>query len=281
VSSSLRGHTCGRAVVAVFLLFVAVAAPVRADGDRPDDLLEQARFDQHLNAQVTPELTFRDDTGATVHLGDYFGSKPIVLVPAYYNCPNLCGVVIHDLVARFKPLSFDVGNQFDVVFVSIDPRETPAIAAAKKQSYLQEYGRTGTAAGWHLLTGEQASIQQLADEIGFRYAYDAALDQYAHPSGLLVLTPQGKISRYFYGLEYGTTDLRLGLVEASANRIGSPLDQVLLRCYHYDPVTGKYDIAIMNIVRLAGVGITLVVGTMLLMLFRRERRGIEALKIEH
>ena len=247
------------------------AAPARADGPHPDELLETARFEQRLNAQVPLDLGFRDETGQAVRLGRYMGAKPIILALAYYDCPNLCNIVLDDLVENLRELPFVLGEQFDVVTVSIDPRETPQLAATKKDSFLRHYGRSDTAGGWHALTGEQAAIQRLADAIGFRYAYDAELGQYAHPSGLLVLTPQGKISRYFYGLVYSPTDLRLGLVEASANKIGSPIDQVLLRCYRYDPVAGKYSVAIMEGVRIAGLLTTLVLGTFIVRAFRRDR----------
>jgi protein SCO1/2 len=236
-------------------------------------MLDQARFDQRLNQRVDPQLAFTDEAGQPVTLGDYLGTRPVVLVPVYFNCPNLCEVVLHDLIQRIKTMSFDVGRQFDLVIVSIDPRETPALAAGKKDAFVAEYGRAATAAGWHLLTGEQPQIQRLADTIGFHYAYDATMDQYAHPSGLVVLTPGGKISKYFYGLEYSATDLRLGLVEASANRIGSVIDQVILRCFHYDPVSGKYTVAIMNILRVAATATALVVGAAVLRVLRRERRS--------
>ena len=238
----------------------------------PNDPLNKVGFDQKLNQQVPLDLTFRDEQGASVRLGDYFGAKPAILVLAYYECPNLCTLVLTKLVETMRGLSFDAGNQFEVVTVSIDPRDTPAIAAAKKATYLERYGRTGATGGWHFLTGEQDQIALLAQQIGFRYAYDARQDQYAHPTGIMVLTPQGKISRYFYDLDYTPRDLRLGLVEAADGAIGSPIDYVLLRCYHYDPITGQYTIPIMNIVRIVGVATALFLGMFLLMMVRRDRR---------
>jgi protein SCO1/2 len=228
------------------------ASTVHAEGEQPGELLDTARFEQRLNAQVPADLVFRDEQGAVVTLGDVTRQKPAILVMAYYNCPNLCNVVIDDLVENLREISFVVGKEFDVVTVSIDPRERPVLAAEKKTTFLDHYGRSDVAEGWHALTGEQPQIDRLADVIGFRYAYDKQLQQYAHPSGLVILTPQGKVSSYLYGLVYRPNDLRLALVEASAGKIGTPLDQVMLRCYQFDPVSGKYTFAIMNIVRAVG-----------------------------
>jgi protein SCO1/2 len=262
--------TCLLVLSCLFAFFGA--APVRADHGGPDELLDTAAFDQKLNAQVPLDLAFRDETGSAVQLSDYIGTKPTILVLAYYECPNLCGLLLNDLADKLRALSLSVGKQFEIVTVSIDPRETPTLAAAKKESFIQRYARPGAADGWHFLTGEEASIQRLAAAVGFQYAYDAEQDQYAHPSGLMILTPEGKIARYFYTLQYSLTDLRLGLVEASANKIGSPIDKVLLRCYRYDPVTGKYTVAIMNVMRLAGLTTTLALGALIVVMFRRDRR---------
>lgn len=251
----------------VFLLLgmlVFTVVPAFADNPSPDDLLNAARFDQKLNTQVPPELHFRDEAGRDVALSSYFGARPTVLIMAYYNCPNLCPLTIDNLVGNLRKIAFDAGNQYNVVAVSIDPREKPALAASKKQHYLTQYARPATAAGWHFLTGEEANIGRLAAAVGFHYAYDKQHNEYSHPSGLIVLTPQGRISRYFYGFDYSPTDLRLGMVEASAGQIGTPIDQVLLRCYHYDPVTGKYDVAVLNIARFVGVATMLGVGALVL-----------------
>ncbi len=267
-----RPFAWGVAVVLVCCLLLLSVVPARADGGQPDELLATARFDQRLNAQVPLELGFRDETGKPVRLRDYFGSKPVILALAYYNCPNICNVVLEDLVERMRDLRFDLGKQFDVVTVSIDPHETPAIAADKKAKYMRHYGRTGAAGGWHALTGDQVNITRLAKVVGFNYAYDAVRKQYAHPSGIILMTPQGKISSYLYGLVYSPTDLRLGLVQASANKIGSTIDRVLLRCYQYDPATGKFNVTIMNIVRLTGLITVLALGTFMVTTFRRDRR---------
>ena len=253
----------GRAFLLLGMLVFTVV-PAFADNPSPDDLLNAARFDQKLNTQVPPELHFRDEAGRDVALSSYFGARPTVLIMAYYNCPNLCPLTIDNLVGNLRKIAFDAGNQYNVVAVSIDPREKPALAASKKQHYLTQYARPATAAGWHFLTGEEANIGRLAAAVGFHYAYDKQHNEYSHPSGLIVLTPQGRISRYFYGFDYSPTDLRLGMVEASAGQIGTPIDQVLLRCYHYDPVTGKYDVAVLNIARFVGVATMLGVGALVL-----------------
>ncbi len=271
-STAHHVYICLRLLVLCCLLAFLSTVPARADHGGPDELLEEASFDQKLNEQVPLDLAFRDESGRSVQLNDYIGTKPTILVLAYYECPNLCGVLLNDLVENLRALRLDVGKHFEVVTVSIDPRETPELAAAKKQSFVQRYARLGADQGWHFLTGEEASIRRLAQAVGFQYAYDAEQDQYAHPSGLIILTPQGKIGRYFYVLQYSSTDLRLGLVEASANKIGSPVDKVLLRCYRYDPVTGKYEMVVMNVIRMAGVATTLILGMFMAVMFRRERR---------
>ncbi len=216
-------------------------------------MLRDVGFDQRLNEQVPLDLKFTDETGAVVTLNDYFGKKPVVLVLAYYRCPMLCTLVLNGLVQGMRGMPLAIGTDFNVVTVSFDPRETSELAAAKKKTYVADYGRPGAAEGWHFLTGQPEAIEKLTRAVGFRYVYDAAQDQYIHTSGIMVLTPQGRLSRYFYGIEFPARDLRLGLVEASANKIGSPTDEVLLYCFHYDPATGKYTASILNFVRAGGV----------------------------
>ena len=234
--------------------------------------LRDVGIDQKLDGQVPPDLVFRDETGRTVKLGDYFGTKPVVLSLVYYDCPMLCTQVLNGLAGSLKALTFNAGEQFLVLTVSFDPRETPELAAGKKKAYLEHYSRPGAAEGWRFLTGSESSIEALTRAVGFRYRYDAEKAQFAHASGIMILTPQGRLSRYFYGIEYAPRDLRLGLVEASNGRIGSPVDQLLLFCYHYDPATGKYGAVVMNFVRLGGAATVLTLGTMVALFLRRDAR---------
>jgi protein SCO1 len=233
--------------------------------------LENVGIDQHLDAQVPPDLTFRDDTGKTVKLGNYFGRKPLILNLVYYNCTMLCGEALAGLASAMRLVKFDVGNEFDVITVSFDPRETPEMAAAKKIDYVKRYGRANAAAGWHFLTGQPESINALTKAVGFNYQYDPKSNQYAHATAIMVLTPQGRISRYFYGVDFPPKDLRMGLVEASQGKIGNAVDAVLLYCYHYDPATGKYGAMVANILRLAAALTILLLGGLIFILWRLDR----------
>jgi protein SCO1/2 len=233
--------------------------------------LENVGIEQHLDAQVPPDLIFRDETGKTVKLGDYFGQKPLILNLVYYNCTMLCGEALAGLSSAMRLVKFDVGNQFDVITVSFDPRETPEMAAAKKIDYVKRYGRANAAAGWHFLTGQPDSINALTKSVGFQYQYDAKSNQYAHATAIMVLTPQGHISRYFYGVDFPPKDLRMGLMEASKGKIGNAVDAVLLYCYHYDPETGKYGAMVSNILRLAAAATILLLGGLLFVLWRLDR----------
>jgi protein SCO1/2 len=248
--------------VLVLLVMAAIPASVRAEDGLPN-IVRDVGIDQRLNEQVPLDLVFRDEEGRTVRLGDYFDGKLVILVLAYYRCPMLCNQVLNGLVDGLRGIPLDMGEQFRVVTVSFDAREKPELAAAKKANYAESYGRGGASDGWHFLTGEQESIDQLTRAVGFRYAYDANQDQFAHGSAIMVLTPDGKIARYFYGIRYPPRDLRLALVEASQGKIGSPVDQVLLLCFQYDSASGKYTLAVMNLIRLGGVFTLLVVGTYL------------------
>ncbi len=233
--------------------------------------LQNVGIEQHLDGQVPPDLTFVDDAGRAVKLGDYFGKKPLILNLVYYNCTMLCGEALAGLTGAMKMVKFNVGDEFDVVTVSFNPNETPAIAAAKKQDYLKRYGRASAASGWHFLTGPAESINALTKAVGFQYQYDPKSNQYAHATAIMVLTPQGRISRYFYGVDYPPKDLRMGLVEASQGKIGNAVDTVLLYCYHYDPATGKYGAIVSNILKL-GAGLTiLLLSGLLFILFRLEK----------
>jgi len=231
----------------------ASAHPVAAEEAQRPAILRDVAFDQRLGAQVPLDLAFRDETGATVTLRDYVGDKPLLLVPAYYECPMLCTIVLNGVVSALRALPFDVGKEFRVVTFSFNPRETSELAAAKKATYLEEYRRPGAAEGWHFLVGDEPSIAALTQAIGFRYAWDEPSKQYAHASGIVVLTPGGRISHYFFGVEFAPRDLRLALVEASDEHIGSLVDQLLLFCFHYDPATGRYSRVALNAVRAGGI----------------------------
>lgn len=260
---------------AVLLLVVGAGAAADAAAQSPPNaraVLDEVGIDQRLDAQVPRQLTFRDASGQAVKIDDYLGDKPVVLAPVYYECPMLCTLVLNGLVRALRTLSFDAGDEFDVVAVSFDPDESPQLAEAKKRTYLRKYGRSSSAHGWHFLTGEEPAIRELLAAVGFRYRYDADADQYAHAAGIIVLTPEGRVSRYFYGVEYSARDLRLGLVEASSGNIGTVADQVLLLCYHYDPTTGKYGLLIMRVIRVAGLLTVLMLCGGIALLLRRERR---------
>jgi len=232
--------------------------------------LKTVTIDQRLNEQVPLDLTFRDEIGRTVRLGDYFGHKPIILNLQYFQCQMLCGEVTNGLVSSLKVLKFDVNKEFDVLSVSFDPRETVDMASDKKKSTLQRYHRNGAEAGWHFLTGDQKNVEALTNSVGFSYRFDPNSGQWAHAAAIMLLTPEGKISRYFYGIEFAPKDLRLGLIEASQNKIGTAVDQVLLYCYHYNPATGKYGAVIMNVMRLAGAATVLILAVFMFIMFRRE-----------
>ncbi len=259
-------------VLGIVLVLLVWAPPVLAEGPLPQDIITQVRFEQKLDAQVPANLSFTDSTGKAVTLGDYFGDKPIILDLGYYECPMLCSLVRNGLFESLKQLDFTVGQDFTVLIVSIDPGETPDIAEVKRRASMMDYGRSTSTDGWNFLVGPEDSIKQLADTVGFKYVYDAEIDQYAHPSGVVILTPEGRVSRYFYGIEFPPTTLRLGLVEAAANKIGSPVDQLLLACYHYDPVSGEYTLAIMNIIRIIGVATVALVGGAVFFMVRRDSR---------
>jgi protein SCO1/2 len=235
-------------------------------------ILKKVGFDQRLNETIPLETVFRDEQGREVKLGEYFGVQPVVLVMAYYRCPMLCTQVLNGLVEGLRESRLTIGQDFRVVTVSFDPSDSPKMAVAKKENYIRAYADSKAATDWHFLTGTQASIDRLAQAIGFRYAYDAPSDQYAHAAGIVVLTPTGRISRYFYDVHYSGRDLRLGLVEASQNRIGTAIDQVMLFCFHYDPTAGRYGAAIMNFVRAGGVLTMLGLVLFFALLRRGERR---------
>jgi len=257
-------------VVAILAGVIARVVVAAADTTVPP-ALQGVGIAQRLNEQVPLDLMFTDETGQSVRLGQYFGKKPVILVPAYYECPMLCTLVLNGLVDALKLLSFDVGKELEVVTFSFDANETPAQAAKKKAAYINDYGRAGAAEGWHFLTGSAQSIERLTQAIGYQYKYLPEEKQFAHAAGITVLTPQGRISRYFYGVELSARDLRFGLIESAAERIGSPVDQLLLYCFHYDPTTGKYGMVAMGAVRIGGILTVLALAGFVIVALRRER----------
>jgi protein SCO1/2 len=248
-----------------------LASPIFAQQPGPPPILREVSIAQRLNEPIPPEIIFRDENGKAVHLGDYFGTKPIVLSLVYFDCPALCTEVLNGELRTMKAITLDLGKDFDAITVSFEPKDTPELAKAKRDVYAGQYGRPGARENWHFLTGDQPSIDALTQAAGFHYAYDSASRQYAHAAAILVLTPHGRIARYFYGVQYPGRDVRLGLVEASEGKIGTPTDHALLYCYQYDPATGKYGLVVMNVVRAAGVLTVLVLGIFMFVMFRRER----------
>jgi protein SCO1/2 len=248
----------------------AQAQPSAAPTGLPRALREVA-FDQRLGETLPLDVALRDEAGRAVRLGDYFGRRPVVLSLVYYECPMLCTLTLNGLVSALGVLTLDPGREFELVTVSFDSRDTPELAAAKKQAYLSRYRRPGAEAGWHFLTAEPDAIERITRAVGFRYAWDAETRQFAHPAGVVVATPEGKIARYLYGIEYAPKDLRLAVVEASAGKVGQPIDQLLLFCYQYDPTTGGYGVAIMRIVRVGGIATVLALAGFITMMLRRER----------
>ena len=267
---------CSALIVVNAQITGAPAAGYKRDAGLPASAvpapLREIGFDQNLDREVPLDVPFTDERGGAVRLGEYVGARPVVLALVYYDCPMLCTQVLNSLTSTLKLLSLDPGRDFDVVIVSFDPREKPALAAAKKAAYLDRYKRPGAAGGWHFLTGEQSSIDRLTKAAGFRYVWDESLKQFAHPTGIIVLTPQGRVSRYLFGVEYGPRDLRFALIDASAGTIGTPVDQVLLYCYHYDPETGRYGVVIMRVVRLAGAATVLALGAFIFVMVKQEKR---------
>jgi protein SCO1 len=277
-----------RLSIGVFLLAL-LAAPALAQPSGPKSvpppgkaaaeqipILREVGIDQKLGQQVPLDLIFVDESGRDVRLGDLFRARPVVLALVYYECPMLCTQVLSGLDGSLTALSLSAGTDFDIVVVSFDPGETAALAAQSRKTFLNRYRRAGAEGGVRFLTGRQESISKLADAVGFRYAYDAEIDQFAHPAAITLLTGDGRISRYLYGIEFAPKDFRLGLVEASEGRIGTAVDSLLLFCYHYDPESGKYGMAIMNLIRLAGVITVVCLGAFIFVSLRRERRLLEA-----
>ncbi len=275
---SKNGRGAALRALASALLLSSFAFGIRASaqpaGVRPP-VLKDIGIDQLLNNQVPLDLEFRDESGRTVKLAEYFKDKPVVLSLVYYDCPRLCTQVLNGLLGALKTLPMTPGKEFVNLSVSFDPRETPQLAATKKAEYLNRYDRPGAEAGWHFLTGDEAAIKALTKAVGFRYLWDPVTKQYAHAGGIMILTPQGKVSRYFYGIEYAPRDLRFGVIDASAGKVGSLADQIILYCYMYDPERGTYALVVMNLLRIFG-GLTVVILLALFFYLRRKEKQREA-----
>ena len=233
--------------------------------------LRDIGFDQHIDAHIPLDVSFRDETGRTVTIGDYFGRRPVVLLFAYFDCPMLCTQVINGLSSALGVLSLEPGKDFEILTVSFNPHDTPESARTKKAIYIDRYKREGASQAWHFLTGGQPAIDRLTKAAGFKYAWDADTKQYAHPTGVMVLTPDGRLARYLFGIEYGPRDLRYAIVEASAGRVGNAVDTLLLYCYHYDPETGRYGLAIMRTIRIAAAGTVFLLAGFIVVMVRREK----------
>lgn len=277
--------TLSAALVAAFACEGAFALPGRSGtGDRNPSImpattmpgpLREVGYDQRIGEQVPLGLAFRDEAGRSVRLGDYFGPgrhRPVILVLAYYHCPMLCDMVLQGVVSTLKPLTFEAGREFDVVVASIDPDETPEMAAEQERKILARYGRAGAAEGFHFLTGPQASIDALTRAVGFRYVYEKERDEYAHPAGLVMLTPAGRVSRYLFGIDFPPRDVRLGLIESTEEKMGTAIDSLLLYCYHYNPAIGRYSTAVFNLLRLAAGATVIGLVALVLVLRRRDSR---------
>lgn len=234
-------------------------------------VLQEIGFDQKLGDAIPLDLAFQDETGKDVKLADYFGKKPVVLSLVYYDCPMLCTLSLNGLAGALEVLSFVPGQEFEVLTVSFDPREGPVLAAAKKKAYMARHDRPGTEKGWHFLTGSKESVDRLTKAVGFRYVWDEATKQFAHPAGILVATPEGKISHYLFGVEYSPKDLRLALVDSAGGKVGNAVDQVLLYCYQYNPQTGRYSASILNLVRAGAILTVLALGGFMLTAGARRR----------
>ena len=274
--SSFRNAVVAMSVV---LMSAAVSAQGNAPGVRPDptmpssqvpNALSKVSFEQRLNEQLPLDLPFKDEDGRAVKLGDYFGRKPVLLTFVYYECPMLCTEVLNGLESSLRVLNETVGREFDVVTVSFDPKETPVLAAGKKRAYLERYKRPEAAQGWHFLTGEQASIDALTKAAGFNFVWDEDSHQFAHPSGIVVTTPAGKVSRYFFGIDYSPRDVKFALIESSNEKIGTLADKLLLYCYHYDPTKGNYGFVAMRAVRVGGAVTLLALVGFVFVSLRRE-----------
>jgi len=264
-----RGWCLG---LSLAVLLAGTSGQLQAQMNPVETIVQNVGIDQRLNTQLPLDLKFKDETGRDVQLREYFNKKPVVLTLVYYQCPMLCTQVLNGFLKSSQAIKFQIGDDYDVVTVSFDPRETPDLAAAKKKIYVRSYRRPGAEEGWHFLTGDQKSIETLAAAVGYRYKFDERSQQYAHGSGIIVLTPDGRTSRYLYGIDYHPNDLRLALVESAAGKIGSPVDQILLLCFHYDPRTGKYGLLISRVLQFFGSLTAIALGSAVWVMRRQERQ---------
>jgi protein SCO1 len=277
-------------VMSVLLTSAVVSAQGNAPGVLPDPTmpssqvplaLQKVSFEQRLNEQLPLDLPFKDESGRIVKLGEYFGRKPVVLTFVYYECPMLCTEVLNGLESSLRVLNESIGKEFDVVTVSFDPKETPVLASGKKRAYLERYKRPEAEQGWHFLTGEQASIDALTKAAGFNFSWDEASHQFAHPSGIVVATPAGRVSRYFFGVDYSPRDVKFALIESSNERIGTLADRLLLYCYHYDPAKGNYGFVAMRAVRIGGAATILALVGFVFVSLRREGHRLDTDSARH
>lgn len=272
-----------RTLLLMILAVLATSGTVRANGpfvpktglmtdNESSSILKAVKFDQHLGVQLSLDTEFCDETGKIIKLGDLFGKRPMVFALVYHECPMLCNVTLNNLVSSLRSLEFTPGVEYDVLTISISPHEPPSLASAKRRGYVTKFQKMETLPHWHFLTGTEPNIRKIAEEVGFHYEWDPKSGQYAHASGIMILTPEGKVSKYFFGVEYPTRDLRFGIMEASQEKIGSRIAQVLLMCFHYDPTTGKYSLAVMRILQAAGIVTIIGIGMSIATMLRRERR---------
>lgn len=259
-------------IAALSLVTVGWGQSSRQTPGNQTELLKQVAFEQKLNTQLPLDLLFRDETGREVKLREYFTDKPVVLVPVYYECPMLCNLTMSSLVKTLKTLPLNPGRDYRVVMLSFDPKEKWELAAEKKKAYLKRFDREGTETGWTFLTGDEANIKALTESMGFRYAYDPTIEQYAHAAGFVVTTPEGRLSRYLFGIEYRARDIRMAVIESAKGKIGDTVGQLLLMCFHFDPASGKYTMGVLTAIRIGAVLTLSVLGGFLIISFRRERR---------
>ena len=257
-------------------MVLMAGAVMQAQYARPA-ITRGVKIEQKLNAPVPLELVFHDEAGQPVPLRTYFGDKPVLLSLVYFTCSSLCPMSLHETVTSLRRVSLEPGRDYNVVVVSFDPKDTPALAAQKKAEYAKEFGRAGFNSGWHFLTGSQDAISRLTSAVGFGYRWDQATQQFVHAGGIMVATPEGKMSRYFYGIDYAPGDLRMALVEASQHKIGNPVDYILLFCFHYDVTQGKYTLVILNVLKIAGMLTVLLLAGLIYLLMRNEKKSKTAL----